>query len=115
MNDNENPGGLRRGSHSPRDDARGFPGTPPPAPTDPSATLPGPNTAGYLPGGHRPPEGSPLPTPFDPDRGYAPGPIPLGRDDSPYSPRAVRLPGRIGLVAGGLVLVIGIALAFLLF
>lgn len=117
MSENQNPGepgpgeNTGPGEHAEPGGAPGFPGIPAPSASDPSATLPGPNTAGYLPGGRRAPEGSPLPTPFDPDRGYAPGPVPLGRNASDDRSRHVGSAARIALLAGGLVVVIGIVLA----
>jgi hypothetical protein len=103
--------------------APGYPGIPP-APADPLQTLPGPNTAGYLPGGHQLPTGEPQATPFDPDRGYAPGPVPAPSPLDPALPPGPfpeqtpdgfgpnkKLPtgALIGIIAGGIIAVIVLA------
>ncbi|MFJ2369104.1 hypothetical protein [Microbacterium sp. NPDC087665] len=107
-------------SEEPASSEDGAPGYPviPPALADPLQTLSAPNTAGFFPGGHQLPQGVPQPTPFDPDRGYAPGPVPA---PSPLDPALApgplpeqtpdgfgpnkKLPtgALIGVIAGGII------------
>lgn len=123
---------------APEQAAPGYPGIPPaapeqaapgnpgivPAPADPMQTLPGPNTAGYLPGGHQLPTGEPQPTPFDPDRGYAPGPVPAPSPlDPAFAPGPFPEPNPegfgpnkklptgalVGIIAGGIIAVLVLA------